>query len=568
MKRKINWIFISIIFFSIGIFILGATLFARNSMHKVTELNLNNYLEIVKVDYENLDETQIIDKYKVIDNYLRITFIDSQGDVIIDSLVDNLDNHLNRPEIVNIGKVYTRYSNTLKIDMMYLATNLDNGDYLRVAIPSGSIMTFLNDFVALSIVVGILILTLSIIVVTYLLNYSMKPLEEVKTILEDVNEGKFKEIDQMVKFDEISGLVSEINIINKTISENINSLRTEKNKTDFLLKHMNQGICVLDSNAKIILLNDYLKNLYNFNIDFNINKDYRYLFRDEDIQKAINEVYKEKNNINLVSNIGDKYYSVMITYTDEAWSFNSGVILIYTDITTLKNIEVLKRDFFVNASHELKSPLTTIIGSTDLIIQGLAKDKNTVDDLISRIHSEAKRMDNLVMDMLTLSEYENRNQKNSKRMISIRSSIDNIIETLRVLINESKAVIDLEVENLTIYFSEDDFYQLFKNLIENAIKYGKPNGNVFIKVFSDSDNIKFEIKDNGIGIPKSDLSRVFERFYRVDKARSKSSKGTGLGLSIVKHIVLNYNGKIELNSEENVGTEVIVTFPKSELHLT
>ncbi|MDD4069108.1 MAG: ATP-binding protein [Candidatus Izemoplasmatales bacterium] len=568
MKRKINWIFISIIFFSIGIFILGATLFARNSMHKVTELNLNNYLEIVKVDYENLDETQIIDKYKVIDNYLRITFIDSQGDVIIDSLVDNLDNHLNRPEIVNIGKVYTRYSNTLKIDMMYLATNLDNGDYLRVAIPSGSIMTFLNDFVALSIVVGILILTLSIIVVTYLLNYSMKPLEEVKTILEDVNEGKFKEIDQMVKFDEISGLVSEINIINKTISENINSLRTEKNKTDFLLKHMNQGICVLDSNAKIILLNDYLKNLYNFNIDFNINKDYRYLFRDEDIQKAINEVYKEKNNINLVSNIGDKYYSVMITYTDEAWSFNSGVILIYTDITTLKNIEVLKRDFFVNASHELKSPLTTIIGSTDLIIQGLAKDKNTVDDLISRIHSEAKRMDNLVMDMLTLSEYENRNQKNSKRMISIRSSIDNIIETLRVLINESKAVIDLEVENLTIYFSEDDFYQLFKNLIENAIKYGKPNGNVFIKVFSDSDNIKFEIKDNGIGIPKSDLSRVFERFYRVDKARSKSSKGTGLGLSIVKHVVLNYNGKIELNSEENVGTEVIVTFPKSELHLT
>ncbi|MFA7106241.1 MAG: ATP-binding protein, partial [Candidatus Izemoplasmatales bacterium] len=550
------------------IFILGATLFARNSMHKVTELNLNNCLEIVKVDYENLDETQIIDKYKVIDNYLRITFIDSQGDVIIDSLVDNLDNHLNRPEIVNIGKVYTRYSNTLKIDMMYLATNLDNGDYLRVAIPSGSIMTFLNDFVALSIVVGILILTLSIIVVTYLLNYSMKPLEEVKTILEDVNEGKFKEIDQMVKFDEISGLVSEINIINKTISENINSLRTEKNKTDFLLKHMNQGICVLDSNAKIILLNDYLKNLYNFNIDFNINKDYRYLFRDEDIQKAINEVYKEKNNINLVSNIGDKYYSVMITYTDEAWSFNSGVILIYTDITTLKNIEVLKRDFFVNASHELKSPLTTIIGSTDLIIQGLAKDKNTVDDLISRIHSEAKRMDNLVMDMLTLSEYENRNQKNSKRMISIRSSIDNIIETLRVLINESKAVIDLEVENLTIYFSEDDFYQLFKNLIENAIKYGKPNGNVFIKVFSDSDNIKFEIKDNGIGIPKSDLSRVFERFYRVDKARSKSSKGTGLGLSIVKHVVLNYNGKIELNSEENVGTEVIVTFPKSELHLT
>ncbi len=567
MKRKISFEFIILIFSALVAFTIGATFFARSSINNVTELNLEKYLEIIKIDYEELTPTEIIDKYSDLDNYLRITFIDAQGEVTADSLAEDLDNHLDRPEIANIGEAYIRHSDTLDIDMMYLASALNDGSYLRVAVPITSILGFLNDFIALSIVIGIIIIILSIMSSSYLIKQSLKPLSDTKIILENINKGEFQEILPIIKYDEINGLIKEINQINKTISNNIASLKSEKLKSDFLLNHMNQGICVLDEEARIVLLNNYLKNLYNFNINYNINKDYRYLFRDEEIQKAIKKVYDEKENSTLVAILDDKYYSISIIYSDKDWSFNSSVILIYSDITSAKNIEILKRDFFVNASHELKSPLTTIIGSIDIISQGMAKDEETINDLIERIGSEAKRMNNLVMDMLTLSEYETKNQNSQRQVVNMQSLAQELVENLSVLADKNKILISSNVEDFNIFISYEEIYQLLKNLIENAIKYGKVNGNVWINVEQDEQHLIIKIKDDGIGIPKVDLNRVFERFYRVDKARSRSTGGTGLGLSIVKHIVLNYNGHVDISSEEDEGTEVSVYLPKKELNI-
>ena len=567
MKRKISFEFIILIFSALVAFTIGATFFARSSINNVTELNLEKYLEIIKIDYEELTPTEIIDKYSDLDNYLRITFIDAQGEVTADSLAEDLDNHLDRPEIANIGEAYIRHSDTLDIDMMYLAYALNDGSYLRVAVPITSILGFLNDFIALSIVIGIIIIILSIMSSSYLIKQSLKPLSDTKIILENINKGEFQEILPIIKYDEINGLIKEINQINKTISNNIASLKSEKLKSDFLLNHMNQGICVLDEEARIVLLNNYLKNLYNFNINYNINKDYRYLFRDEEIQKAIKKVYDEKENSTLVAILDDKYYSISIIYSDKDWSFNSSVILIYSDITSAKNIEILKRDFFVNASHELKSPLTTIIGSIDIISQGMAKDEETINDLIERIGSEAKRMNNLVMDMLTLSEYETKNQNSQRQVVNMQSLAQELVENLSVLADKNKILISSNVEDFNIFISYEEIYQLLKNLIENAIKYGKVNGNVWINVEQDEQHLIIKIKDDGIGIPKVDLNRVFERFYRVDKARSRSTGGTGLGLSIVKHIVLNYNGHVDISSEEDEGTEVSVYLPKKELNI-
>lgn len=567
MRRKISFEFIILILTALVAFTIGATFFARSSINNVTELNLEKYLEIIKIDYDSLTPNEVIDKYSDLNNYLRITFIDDQGEVTADSLAEDLDNHLNRPEIINVGESYIRHSDTLNIDMMYLASTLEDGSYLRVAVPIASILGFLNDFIALSIVIGIIIVVLSIMSSSYLIKQSLKPLSETKIILENINKGEYQEILPVIKYDEINGLIKEINQINKTISDNIASLKSEKQKSDFLLNHMNQGICVLDEEARIVLLNNYLKNLYNFNINYNINKDYRYLFRDEEIQKAIKKAYEEKKNSTLVTVFNEKYYSISIIYSDKDWSFNSSVILIYSDITAAKHIEILKRDFFVNASHELKSPLTTIIGSVELISQGMAKDKETVNDLIERIASEAKRMNNLVMDMLTLSEYETKNQNSQKQVVNIKSLIQELVENLSVLAHKDNISISYKIEDLNIFISYEEIYQLLKNLIENAIKYGKTNGNVWINVDQDETSLIIKIKDDGIGIPKADLNRVFERFYRVDKARSRSTGGTGLGLSIVKHIVLNYNGHVDINSEEDEGTEVLVYLPKKDLNI-
>ncbi|PKK95649.1 MAG: hypothetical protein CVV60_00330 [Tenericutes bacterium HGW-Tenericutes-5] len=567
MKRKISLQFVLLIFTSLIVFTIGASLIVKDTINKITELNLEKYLTIIETDTDNLTETEIIEKYSELDNYLRITFIDSEGVVLADSSTENLDNHLNRPEIQNLGETYIRHSDTLKIDMMYLAKELPSGVYLRVAIPITSVLGFVNDFIALSFFIGTIIIALSILSSSYLIKQSLKPLEDIRHILNNVNGGEYQEVMPIVKYDEINNLLSEINDINKTISSTIFSLKIEKQKLDFLLNHMNQGICVLDKDAKIVLINTYLKKLYNFNIDYNINKDFRYLIRDDELQKIIHDTYDSKTEKNYITKITNKYYAISIIYSKQDWSFESSVILIYSDITQIRNTEILKRDFFINASHELKSPLTTIIGSADLIAQGIVKDQETKNDLINRIGSEAKRMNNLVMDMLALSEYETKKQETQNQIISPKKVIEEVIKNLEVLVKTKQTNIHLESEKTSIFIGYEEIYQIFKNLLENAIKYGKQDGNVWIKTYIENENFVISVKDDGIGIPKNDIDRVFERFYRVDKARSKSTGGTGLGLSIVKHIILNYNGQIKLLSEEDIGTEVLIFIPKTEINV-
>jgi len=566
MKRKISFEFIILILGALVVFIIGATLFARNSINNVTKLNLEQYLEIIEIDYESgLTETEIVERYQGLKNYLRITFIDSEGTVLVDSLANDLDNHFDRPEIQELGKTFIRKSTTLNINMMYLATQLENGHYLRVAIPTASILRFLNDFIGLSIFIGIIIIALSILSSSFLINQSLKPLIAIKEILQSVNQGEYDEVMTIDKYEEVNELIKEINVINKAISSNISSLKSEKLKSDFLLNHMNQGICVLDQEGKITLLNQYLKNLYRFNIDININKDYRYLFRDDDIQLVIKKAYENKINSNIIVKVKEEYFSVSINYLEKDWANNSSVILIYTDITANRSVEMLKRDFFVNASHELKSPLTSIIGSADIIIQGMTEDEKMTNDLVSRISQEAQRMNNLVMDMLLLSEYENKKNIAKKQRVNLPNLVEDVIKNLEVQVKNNQISINQTVADLEVWISYEEIYQLLKNIIENSVKYGKKDGNVWIDINTGENSLVISIEDDGIGILKTDQSRIFERFYRVDKARSKSTGGTGLGLSIVKHIVLNYNGSIELESEEDKGTKIKIFLPKNEL---
>jgi len=561
MRRRIGLEFALIIVISMAIFIIGATLIARNAINNVTELNLEHYLDIVEKDTTTHNYQSIIDKYDDINDYLRITFIDETGVVLADSLADDFDNHLDRPEIQNIGESYIRYSDTLKIDMMYSAIQMENGDYLRVAIPTSSVLKFLNDFIGLSVVIGLVIIVLSIMSSSVLIKHTLKPLKDIRNILIDVNEGEYNEIINNDKFDEVKALIKEINKINHSISENISSLKSEKRKTDFLLDHMNQGICVLNSKKEIILLNKNLRELYRFNIDLNIHKNFRFLFREEPIQNAIQNAYESQTSSHQIIHENEAFFNVSITYLEENWNNESSVIIIYTDVTSIKEIETLKRDFFVNASHELKSPLTSIIGSSELITQGIAKEQETVMDLVSRIHHEANRMSHLVLDMLLLSEVENNTSLHQKIDISLNKVVDDVIKNLSTLIKEQETKVHKNIDVKTIKFNEKDIFQLIKNLVENSIKYGKTKGNVWIDIFEEDNHHIIVIKDDGIGIPNNEQSRIFERFYRIDKARSRSTGGTGLGLSIIKHIVMNVNGQIKLESEEGKGTIISVYLP-------
>jgi len=550
------------------ILIVGGFLIVKNNMNDITELNLNNYLEIIVIEYEvDGNPTRIVDKYDDLEDYLRITFMESNGEVIVDSLADVLENHLDRPEFNDLGTAYVRHSNTLNEEMMYLAEILTDGNYVRVAIPTNSLLPFINDFVGLSILIGVITILITGIISSALIKNAMNPLYEVKSTLKAINHGEFQELLPINKQREINELIDEINDINKLIANTISSLKSEKDKNDFLLRQMNQGICFLDKDGLILMVNDYLKGLYKFNIDLNLNKDFRFLFREPEIQEAIGKALDKQINSNLVTTIKEEHYSVSITYLDKNWLNQPGVFLLFADVTTIKNVEDMKKALFDNASHELKTPLTAIIGSTDLILEEITKDPKTIFDLIKRISEEAKRMNNLVMDMLTLSKYENQTEIMNKQNINISKVIQDAFHALESLASEKEIKVEISNHEDYINADYDQMFQLIKNLMENAIRYGKKFG--FVKVDSrrQNHNLLISVQDDGIGIPKTEQARVFERFYRVDKARSKATGGTGLGLSIVKHIVLNHGGHIELDSTEGRGTTITIYIPEQNIKI-
>ena len=564
MTRRISLQYAFVIILSLVAFVIGSTLIVRNNLHDITEENLFRYLDIVQNEYEERNDfDEVINQFLDLDDYLRITFISETGEVLADSQAITVENHLDRPEIINPGTVYSRYSDTLNKDMMYLAVQFDTGVYLRIAIPTSNILPYLNAFIGISLMIGVIIAIASIFGSHYIAKQILVPLHETAHNLEMITKGQYTERLPLEKNEEMNIIINEINDISRLISQTIQSLNTEKRKRDFILDHMDQGLCVLDSSGRIVMINRYVTDLFEFDTN-NLNKDFLYLFRDSQIQTLIKTVISDDVSGNIMFFVGDHYYSLVATPIKNDWNNSNSIVLIITDITEINNLEIRKRDFFLNASHELKSPLTSIIGSADLIANGLAKNDFEIMDLAKRIVLEASRMNNLVMDMLNLSKYENNIYIKGDQLIDMVEVIKDVQNVLQPNAKKRGITINVETEPVILRADYEQMVQLVRNLVDNSIQYGIDNGMITIRLCLLSEGFRLEVEDNGIGIPKADQARVFERFYRVDKARSKTTGGTGLGLSIVKHICMIHQARIELESETQKGTKISIIFPQKQ----
>ncbi len=562
MKKRVIFQYALIIIISLATFTLGSVFLMQDNFQNITEMNLRNYLELVDESYSrSQNKEDVIAEYISINDYLRITFIDEDGTVIADSVTLPDDNHLSRPEILDPGTVSIRYSTTLGKRMMYLAETLPDGSFLRVAIPLSSVTPFLYNFILLSVIVGVAIVALAIFFVSLSADRTIRPLKETVTSLRSIVEGRYAERLPLESTEELNQLTNEINDIARMISENIRSLGNEKRKLDFILDHMDQGLCILDIFGHVVLINRFVKDLFGFNDRDNIMRDYRYLFRDKTIQTAIYDALEKGTGMNGTYAEGGRYYSVSVIKNSDDLNGTESVLLIFTDITQSKELEILKRDFFVNASHELKSPLTSIIGASELIASNMVKGPEETVDLASRIIQEARRMNSLVGDMLDLSKYEQGIITKNLTMIDLADIVKEVAAALDPIAAERNIHIETRLVSATLQADYEHMTQLIRNLMDNSIKYGIENGHVLITLRKSAETIELEVADDGIGIAKADQSRVFERFYRVDKARSKKIGGTGLGLAIVKHICLAYQGKITLESELGKGTKITVAFP-------
>ena len=547
MKRKLIIINTVVVFVSLFIMLLVSCLFVVTNSQNDAKIKLNEYLKMATRIYNGSNSEYTVNSLFSSESNIRITIIDMDGTVLADSSVESLEtNHLDRPELKDLNNIYTRYSDTLGVNMYYLACE-DNGAYIRVAIPEAKVDSEVLELVLFGSLALLIILGLSILII---IHYS-------KRIFEPLNL-------QIAKFSDLTGINISSNTSNEEklalsfdkihdiLEDKIEEIELEKNKVYFVINHINQGFILIDNYKKIKLINKEALQILGFSNENFIGKDYMYLVRNQEIQAKIEELYLIKDNCELEFSNKNKHYKVYMTYQE------NNICIFIVDVTRDHNMIQMKKEFFDYASHELKSPLTTIIGYQQLISQGILTDSKEIEDATERTIKEANRMNQIIIEMLELSKLESEDKPINLENVKIKDSVNLCLDSKEYQVNEKKIEVNTDMDDSTIEIASSDFNQLIKNLIDNAIIYNKENGKINITV----KNKIITIEDTGIGIKPEHINRIFERFYRVDKSKSKDEGGTGLGLALVKHICILYGFDIKVESSFGIGTKFIINCNK------
>lgn len=547
MKRKLIITNSIIVFVSLLTMLVVSMITITNQNNKFYQKQVTNYLKIACTNFDgsNFDDTK--EYIKSLDKDIRLTIIESStGKVVIDSFEDEInENHLDRPEINNLGEVYKRYSTTEKKNMLYVAEKVNNY-YVRIAIPIGSVNKIIYTYVTISLIALTVILAFSIFAISFVNKKSLTPINSEVAKLATLANEDYQDVT-------IDDLPVVINSITNVLDNKIHEIELQEQEIEAILNLLTQGVVVIDSNESLRFINYKATKILDSNNNL-IGKNYLYLFRDTKLQKLILEVFKNHSQVNYLLNIDSTKINCNVTYLTEA-KLNGGIIITLEDITKQANLEEEKRDFFQNASHELKSPLTSIIGYQQMICDNIVDSKDQIINYSSKTLKEAKRMNNIIIDMLNLSSIEQNYQK-KQDIVKVDKALIEILDSLEDRIKARNISVITNIAKCETVGDAKLIDELISNLIDNAIKYNVDNGKIMITLNTST----LTIEDTGIGISKEYQSRVFERFYRVDKGHSKEIGGTGLGLAIVKHICEIYQYELKLESTIGKGTKITIKF--------
>lgn len=566
MKKKTFWqIFLLSVVCILTLFVYGIIAVNANSKAIIRE-RLKDETELVCL---LVHTTSDFNKFSGLssDESFRITVIDIEGNVLFESDTKaKLENHIDREEIRNALKnkpeAVERFSDTLGYEMTYYAlkTELDDGRkiVIRLALKSSRINNYFIITSTVLLIVLFISLGFSVIFSDIISKKITEKIADVGKSLRSLNEGSYLPIKANTDEPELFSIFTEINELNSSVHKYIKSAIAERNKLNTVLENIAQGIIAVDEKKKIILANKSAINIFGSSGAVS-DKDLVYLVDDLNLCNIISAHFDE--NYTTEYFYKNKEYSVVIKNADGVnKGENACSIVIFTDITKEREIARQKNDFFANASHELKTPVAVMQGLSELL---LAKD---LDDgskkQVDRIHKESMRLASLISDMLELSRLENGEKYDViKSKINIREIVEEVINELSSKIAE-KGIIATITGEATIYGDYKRIYELVENLCSNAVNYNKYKGEIEVKIEDDDDTVKLKVLDTGIGIEKVNLPRLCERFYRVDKSRSKKTGGTGLGLAIVKHVCALHNATLAIDSDLGIGTTVTIVFKK------
>ncbi|TXJ39214.1 sensor histidine kinase [Brachyspira aalborgi] len=504
---------------------------------------------------------------------LRISVIATNGIVIADTTtniaLNPMANHTNRSDVIEalhssgdktVFSIHTSASQ--KIPYIYASKKIntkDNIDYiLRISMPMDSVNKYLITFLFTAVmVIGIVIIIMALVLPSTAKSI-MIPFYSIKETLDNIYKNKSQNIKNLTGFNDINDILYDINELAIDLNNNIIGYQTEREKLNYVLENIAQGIVAINKNKDIFFINQFALELLNST--------------DSDI-KSLNEIIKDKSVIKKIEDaiklnrfskfdIKERNMDIEINVIPILNNKNISALIKFEDVTDIRKVEIEKQDFFINASHELKTPLTSILGYSELLINMSAKDKNEnkKTDFIKRINAEALRMKELVLNMLTLSRMEANWQETIDEKIDLKDIILNVFESNKIKSQKRNINIELDIESAIIIANKEKITEVVNNLVDNAIKYTDDGGEIKIILKNNKDKAIFTVKDNGCGIENKYLNRIFERFFRVKNEKYLKVQGTGLGLTIVKNICAHYNADIYINSEENKGTEISVVF--------
>jgi two-component system phosphate regulon sensor histidine kinase PhoR len=502
----------------------------------------------------------------------RITIIDKEGRVLADSYQSgkdllNMENHKNRPEVAEAfqGKVgkSIRYSYTIKEDMLYVASPVKAQDEIigvaRLALPLTELRHIQNMIFRL-VLLGLVPAFIFSLLLSFGFSYRVtRPLRQMMQVGRRMSEGDFSQKVKVRAKDEIGELAEILNQMSVELSGKIEQITEDKSQMQSILSSMVEGVLAIDSQGKVILANSAMCLMFELDKSF-YGKPYYELIRSHELNQFIQTVLSTRESqIKELSFIHprEKDFMVQSTLVGKQKEGSIFAIFVFHDITELKKIERIRKDFVANVSHELRTPLTSIKGFIEALKDGAINDPEKSARFLAIIAQHTDRMNKIISDLLQLSQIESREFELKIEPFMIKELFEEVLYALKPVAEQKSHIVELILNSIAQKVLGDRYRitQALTNLVDNAIKYTPLNGNIKIESRDKGEYIEIAVTDNGIGIPEKDLPRIFERFYRVDKDRSRESGGTGLGLSIVKHIIEAQGGKVSVKSQLGKGSE-------------
>ncbi len=555
-------------------------LMIRNSEENELTLSVKRSIDLIrttiKTNSNNEDVDSIIEELygdnPFTFNDKKIFILDSNANVIYPSIYREQgkrmmthqiigaieDGYFEEPDkksdLENDDKDYIGIAENVKVDgsVKYIIYGLIDASDVKVKVRS------IVNIILVALMVSLLI---AIVVAFIFATFITKPILKLTDSARDLSYGKLKGNIEVHSNDEIGQLTNTFNKMARNLNNTLDEIRMEKDKLETVFEHMTDGILVFDKDGKLIHINK--ASLYMLSIE---NKsDFISIMQDKiDEDYAGLKDLLEKGTVVRTLQLNNKHFDLYFAKYSEIDSDELGVMCVIQDVTENKRMENLQKEFVANVSHELRTPITTIKTYSETLIDGFEHSSEAEVDFLKTINRESDRMTNIVTDLLSLAKLDNKREVLDKVELDLISMVDNIYKNFSLVCQNTNKSISFERPEgrYEIFADEAKIEQVIKNIVSNAVKYTEDDGSVEIRLKQDDRNYYLEIKDDGFGIPKEDLPRIFERFYRVDKARSREMGGTGLGLSIAKELMQIHGGDIVVVSSVKNGSTFTLIFPK------